>query len=283
MIGNTIKTTFFLTFLAVIFIALGRFFGGTTGMIIGFGIALLLNGGSYWFSDKIVLKMHKAKEAPKDSKLYQIVEELAKKAKLPMPKVYYIESSSPNAFATGRSPKYAAVASTRSLISILSDEELKAVMAHELSHVKHRDTLIQAIAVTIASSIAFLAEMLQWMAIFGFGGDDENPGVGLVGTLAIVILAPIIATVIQLAISRQREYLADAGAVRLLKTPMPLISALQKLESAAKGHHPKNTRATVESLYIVNPFKGSVIRSLFSTHPPTQKRIEAMKRVKFTR
>ena len=282
MIANSLKTTFFLTLLAVLFIGIGSAFGGTIGMIIGFGLALLMNGGSFWFSDKIVLKMHKAKEAPKDSQLYKIVEELAHKAKLPMPKVYYIQSSSPNAFATGRSPKHAAVAATESLLSILSEDEAKGVMAHELTHVKNRDTLIQAIAVTIASSIAFIAEMLQWAAIFGLGGDDEGAG-SLVGTIAIAILAPIIAMVIQFAISRQREFMADAGAVKLMRTPMPLINALQKLEAAAKGHHPKNTRASMESLYIVNPFRGLGLMKLFSTHPPTQARIDAMKKVKYTK
>lgn len=280
MIGNTLKTTAFLTVLAVLFIGLGRVFGGTIGMIIGFAIALAINGGSYWYSDKIVLKMHKAKEAPKNSKLYTIVEDLAKKADLPMPKVYYIQSSAPNAFATGRSPKHAAVAATESLLSILSEEEAKGVMAHELTHVKNRDTLIQAIAVTIASSIAFVAEMMQWAAIFGFGGDDEG-GAGLVGTLAIAILAPIIATIIQLAISRQREFLADAGAVKLMKNPTPLISALQKLESAAKGHSPSNTKSAVESLYIINPFKKMGLSKLFSTHPATKDRIEAMRKVQY--
>ena len=167
-----------------------------------------------------------------------MVKELAHKAKMPMPKVYTITAPSPNAFATGRSPKHAAVAATESLLSIMSEEEVKGVMAHELSHIKHRDTLIQTIAVGIASAIAMVAEMLQWMAIFGFGGNDEDSGLsGIVGLIALAILTPIIATIIQLAISRQREYMADAGAVRLMKSPMPLINALQKLESAAQRPH----------------------------------------------
>jgi heat shock protein HtpX len=282
MIFNQIKTTLLLATLAGLFMGFGYLIGSTGGLIIGLIIAMAINFGSYWFSDKIVLKMYKAKEVSKEHKLYQIVKELAHKAKIPMPKVYTITAPSPNAFATGRSPKKAAVAATESLLHILTEEEVKGVMAHELSHVKHRDTLIQTIAVGIAMAIAFAAEMLQWAAIFGFGrGEDDNGIGGIIGVIALAILTPIIATIIQLAISRQREYMADAGAVKIMKTPMPLINALQKLEHAS--HAPRNMHATsapTESLFIVNPFKGSGIVKLFSTHPATKDRIAAMKKVK---
>lgn len=282
MIMNKLKTTILLAALAGLFMGFGYLIGSTGGLIIGLIIAMAINFGSFWFSDKIVLKMYKAKEVKKDHKLYIIVKELAHKAKLPMPKVYTITAPSPNAFATGRSPKHAAVAATESLLQILTEEEVKGVMAHELSHVKHRDTLIQTIAVGIAMAIAFAAEMLQWAAIFGFGrGEDDNGIGGIVGVIALAILTPIIATIIQLAISRQREYLADAGAVKIMKSPQPLINALQKLEHAAKNpRHMHATSAPTESLFIVNPFKGSGIVKLFSTHPSTKDRIVAMKKVK---
>lgn len=279
---NRLKTTLLLASLAGLFMGFGYLIGSKTGLIIGFFIAMGINLGSYWFSDKIVLKMYKAKPVSKNHKLYQIIEELARKSKLPMPKVYTIITPSPNAFATGRNYKNSAIAATESLLELLSEEEVKGVMAHELSHIKNRDTLIQTIAVGIASAIAMVAEMLQWMAIFGFGGNEEDNGIGgIIGVIALAILTPIIATIIQLAISRQREYLADASAVQILKTPMPLINALQKLEASAKM--PRNMHAIsapTESLFIINPFKGSSIVNLFSTHPSTKNRIAAMKKVK---
>ena len=285
MAFNRLKTTILIASLAGLFMGFGYLVGSSTGLIIGFIIAMIFNFGSFWFSDKIVLKMYKAKEVSKDHKLYVMVEELARKAKLPMPKVYTITAPSPNAFATGRSPKNAAVAATESLMHLLSEEELKGVMAHELSHVKNRDTLIQTIAVGIAMAIAFAAEMLQWAVIFGFGRDDNDAMGGIVGAIALAILTPIIATIIQLAISRQREYMADAGAVRLMKTPMPLINALQKLEHAATHARPNKhaVAAPTESLFIVNPFRKSALFKLFSTHPATKDRIAAMKSLKIAR
>jgi len=285
MIGNRIKTTLFLGGLTGLFIAMGYVLGNKTGMIIGFVIAMAINLGSYWFSDKIVLKMHKAVEVDHNHKLYRTVQDLVRVAKMPMPKVYTITAPSPNAFATGRNPKHAAVAATQSLIDLMSEEELKAVMGHELSHVKHRDTLIQTIAVGIASAIAMVAEITQWAIIFGMGrGEDDNGVGGLIGAIAIIILTPIIATIIQLAISRQREYLADAGAAQMMKTSMPMIHALNKLESTT-GHVRNNhqTNSSVQSLYIINPFRGSSIMKLFSTHPSTKSRIESLKKVKIRR
>jgi len=287
MIGNRIKTTLFLGGLAGLFVAMGYVLGNKTGMIIGFVIAMAINLGSYWFSDKVVLKMHNAKEVGHDHKLYQVVKDLVRVAKMPMPKVYTITASSPNAFATGRNPKHSAVAATESLIDLMSDEELKAVMGHELSHVKHRDTLIQTIAVGIAAAIAMVAEITQWALIFGMGRGEEDNGIGgIAGSIAIIILTPIIATIIQLAISRQREYLADAGAARLMRSPMPMINALRKLESIATSGNVSNTRqinSSVQSLYIINPFRGSSIMKLFSTHPSTKSRIASLKKVKIMR
>jgi heat shock protein HtpX len=285
MIGNRIKTTMLLGLLAGLFISIGYVIGNKSGMIIGFIIAMVINFGSYWFSDKIVLKMYKAKEVSSDHRLYGIVKDLAYRAKIPMPKVYIIIAPSPNAFATGRNPRNAAVAATESLLDMLSEEEVQGVMAHELSHIKHRDTLIQTIAVGIASAISMIANMLQWALIFGMGGGDEEEGLGsLVGMFVIIILTPIIATLIQLAISRQREFMADEGASRIMKTAQPLINALQKLEASASGpHRVDSTKSATSSLFIVNPFRGSSIFNWFSTHPSTAARIERMKSLKLHR
>lgn len=285
MFLNSIKTVLLLAFLAGLFIGVGALFG-PVGAIIGLVLAVVINFGSFWFSDKIVLKMYKAKEVHKGHELYDITHNLVRKAKIPMPKVYIIDTPTPNAFATGRSPKSAAVAANQGLLDMLSKEEVEGVMAHELSHVKHRDTLIQTIAVGIATSIAFVAEMFQWAAIFGFGADDEEGGYGgLIGMIALAILTPIIAMIIQMAISRQREFMADEGATRMLKTPMPLINALQKLESYSSKvqSNPSPSKAPTESLFIVNPFKAGGLAGLFSTHPSTKDRIHRMKQIKLHR
>ena len=281
---NRLKTTILLASLAGLFIGVGYLIGNQTGMIIGFAIAMLFNFGSYWFSDKIVLKMYKAKEVHSEHKLYKIVAELARRAKLPMPKVYIIQAPSPNAFATGRSPKKGAVAATQSLLDLMSDEEVSAVMAHELSHIKNRDTLIQTIAVGIASAIAILAEMTQWAIIFGLGRDEDDGIGGIAGALVLIILTPIIATIIQLAISRQREFMADAGAAQIMKTSTPMINALYKLENSVKSpKNPHSGKAPTESLFIVNPFKGNAVFKMFSTHPSTKDRIAALRKLKIQR
>ena len=276
MIANSIKTVVLLTALAVLTIGIGSLFG-TTGLIIGLLLAFGINFGSFWFSDKLVLKMHKAKEV-KSGKLYDIVKSLVPRAGVPMPKVYMIDANYPNAFATGRSPKKAAVAATSQLLNSMSENEIRGVMAHELAHVKHRDTLIQTIAVGIATTIAFVAEMFQWMAIFGFG--DEEGGIGsMLGILALAIIAPIVAMVIQLAISRQREFMADERAAKITGHPEWLVSALENLERT----HVKSTHATSQSMasmYIYNPFSKMALSSLFSTHPPTKRRIDALKKLK---
>ena len=285
MTMNRLKTTILLGALAGLFIGVGYLLGNKTGMIIGFSIAMIINFSMYWFSDKIVLKMYSAKEVSKDHKLYKIVEELSRVAKIPMPKVYTIIAPSPNAFATGRNYSHSAVAATESLLTLLSEEEVKGVMAHEISHIKHRDTLIQTIAVGIAASIAMVAEIAQWALIFGMGDDEEGGFGGIIGTILLIILVPIIATLIQLAISRQREYLADAGATNIMKTPMPLINALQKLENAAKHANSDNhpSHAPAQSLFIINSFSGSSVWKMFSTHPATEDRIKAMKALKINR
>lgn len=286
MIMNRLKTTILLGALAGLFIGVGYLLDNKTGMIIGFSIAMIINFSMYWFSDKIVLKMYNAKEVSKDHKLYKIVEDLARVAKIPMPKVYTITAPSPNAFATGRNYSHSAVAATESLLTLLSEEEVKGVMAHELSHIKHRDTLVQTIAVGIASAIAMVAEIMQWALIFGMGDDEGEAGFGgIIGTILLIILVPIIATLIQLAISRQREYLADAGAANIMKTAQPLIHALQKLENAAKHANPDNhpSHAPAQSLFIINSFSGSSVWKLFSTHPATEDRIKAMKELKINR
>lgn len=285
MTMNRLKTTILLGALAGLFIGVGYLLGNKTGMIIGFSIAMTINFGMYWFSDKIVLKMYDAKEVSKDHKLYKIVEDLSRIAKIPMPKVYTITAPSPNAFATGRDYKHSAVAATESLLNIMSEEEVKGVMAHEISHIKHRDTLIQTIAVGIAASIAMVAEIAQWALIFGMGDDEDGGFGGIIGMILLIILVPIIATLIQLAISRQREYLADAGAANIMKTAQPLINALQKLENAAAHANPDNhpSHAPAQSLFIINSFSGSSVWKLFSTHPATEDRIKAMKALKINR
>ena len=281
---NRLKTTILLASLAGLFMGIGFLIGNRIGLIIGFVIAMAINLFSYWYSDKIVLKMYKAKLVSREHKLYRIVEELSRVVKIPMPKVYTIQAPSPNAFATGRNYKNSAVAATESLLHIMSEEEVKAVMAHEISHIKHRDTLIQTIAVGIAAAIAIFAEITQWAIIFGFGGDEDNGLGSIVGAIVLLILTPIIATIIQLAISRQREYLADSGAARIMRTPMPMINALKKLEANVKmSKHSHPSAAPTESLFIVNPFKGSSIFKLFSTHPTTESRIKALKKVKMVR
>ena len=282
MFTNTIKTTILLGALAGVFIGTGKFAGGNTGMVIGLVLALAINFGSFWFSDKIVLKMHNAKQV-KSGDYFELVCDLARRNKMPIPKVFIIESASPNAFATGRSPAHASVACSQSLMNILTREELQGVMAHELSHVKNRDTLIQTIAVTFASAISFIAQMMQWAAIFGMGSnsDDGNDTGSIVGMIAIMILAPLIAMLIQMAISRQREFIADRGAAKLMGTGMPLINALQKLELAASSGVKSNiTKESVSSLYIINPFRASAVSAWFSTHPKTEARIAALKRYK---
>lgn len=284
---NMLKTTVLLAALTGLLMLIGGYFGGTGGLIIAFLFAVIINFGSYWFSDKIVLKMYGAKEVtPAESpNLHRIVDGLAMKAGLPKPKVYIVESAMPNAFATGRDPKHAAVAVTTGILNLLSYEEIEGVLAHELAHVMNRDTLISAVAATIAGVITFLADMAMWASILGgFGGRDDDSG-GIVGLIAMAVVAPIAATLIQLAISRSREYAADAEGARICKKPWALADALQKLEYGNSNYKPSisdvQPRESSAHMFIINPLKGGTIQSLFSTHPATEERIKRLRAMRF--
>ncbi|KQC13884.1 MAG: zinc metalloprotease HtpX [Methanothrix sp.] len=269
---NGIRTTLLLASLTGLMLLIGGALGGRGGMMIALLFSLVMNMGTYWYSDKIVLKMYHAKEVtPAEApELYSIVRGLVDRAKMPMPKVYIVDTPMPNAFATGRNPSHAAVAATTGIMRVLDKEELEAVMAHELSHVRNRDTLISSVAATIAGVITFVANMAQWSLIFGGGNDDD--GGNIVGIIAMAILAPIAALIIQMAISRSREFGADAGAAELSGHPMALARALSKLEQAA-GRAPADVNPSTAHMFIVNPLKGKKLASLFSTHPSTEERI----------
>jgi heat shock protein HtpX len=277
--NNAVKTTALLGLLTGLLVLIGGYFGGTQGMATAFVIALLMNFGSYWFSDKIVLAMYRAKpvseaEAPD---LHRIVRGLAQRAHMPMPRIYIIPTDTPNAFATGRNPEHAAVAATQGILRILNEEELEGVLSHELAHVRNRDTLISTVAATLAGVIVMLARMAMWMPFFGGGGrDEEDRGGGALGFLLLAILAPIAATLIQLAISRSREFQADESGAQLSHKPYALASALQKLEVAA-DRLPMEANPATSHLFIVNPLRGDALFRLFSTHPPIEERIARLR------
>src|SRR5437867_712444 len=279
--GNLIKTGFLLTVLTCLLVLAGGALGGQQGMVIAFVLAFVMNVGSYWFSDKIVLRMYGAQPVDEAQApgLYRIVRELAAEAKIPVPPIYIIQDDSPNAFATGRNPSHAAIAVTEGILRVLSEDELKGVLAHELSHVKNRDTLIMTIAATLAGAITYLAQMAQWAAIFGGGrrSDDEGGGGGsAIGALLMAILAPIAAMLIQMAISRSREYQADASGAHLAGHASGLEHALQKLDMASRQVPLEATPATAH-LFIVNPLTSGGLASLFSTHPPIEERIARLR------
>ncbi len=276
--NNIIKTTFLLSLLTILLVFMGGALGGRGGMAIAFLMAAAMNFGSYWFSDKIVLRMYKAQEITREihPSFYGLIERLAGRAGLPMPKVYIIPDNSPNAFATGRNPDHAAVAATEGILRLLTPDELEGVMAHELAHVKNRDILISSIAATIAGAISMIGSMLQWGAMFGVGrGDDEDGGGigGLVGSLALAILAPIAAMLIQMAVSRSREYQADASGAEICGRPLALAGALRKLHNASQAIPMLDARPATAHMFIVNPLTGGGMRTLFSTHPPMEERI----------
>lgn len=274
---NYIKTFFLLVTLTLIFIWAGAALGGKQGMTIALIFAVGMNFFAYWFSDKIVLKMYRAKEVSESEKpeLYGIVRRLAQKAEIPMPKVYIMEQDQPNAFATGRNPKHAAVAVTTGIMRILSQEELQGVIGHELTHVKHRDILISTIAATIAGAISYLAHMAQWAMIFGGRRGDDDEGGSPIAAIAMMIVGPIAALIIQMAISRSREYAADIGGAKLAGNPRYLSGALKKLHSASQKIHMDANPAT-SHMFIVNPLSGGGILKLFSTHPPIEERISRL-------
>ena len=278
MIKNQIKTELLWGILTGLLLFVGHILGGTTGLTTAFIFAILMNFGTYWFSDKIVLTMYRAKQVDKNHQLYILVEDVAKDAKVPIPKVYTIPTSNLNAFATGRSPKKAAVVATEGIIQNLTKEELKGVMAHELAHVKNRDTLIATIAATIAGIISYLAYMTRFAAIFG-GSRDRDSG-DLFAMLGLAILTPIIATIIQLAISRSREYIADEIGARFIKNPEALARALEKLETYNKSRPLTFGSPATSSLFIINPFRGQAILNLLSTHPPVIERVKRLRALK---
>ncbi|MDD2308465.1 MAG: zinc metalloprotease HtpX [Desulfuromonadaceae bacterium] len=276
--NNIIKTTFLLSLLTILLVFMGGAVGGQGGMMIAFLIAAAMNFGSYWFSDKIVLRMYNAREVTREihPSFYGIIESLAGRAGLPMPKVYIIPDDSPNAFATGRNPHHAAVAATEGILRLLTPDELEGVMAHELAHVKNRDILISTIAATFAGAISMIGTMLQWGAMFGAGrGDDEDGGGigGMVGSLALAIIAPIAAMLIQMAVSRSREYQADASGAEICGRPLALAGALRKLHNASQAIPMLDARPATAHMFIVNPLTGGGMRTLFSTHPPMEERI----------
>jgi heat shock protein HtpX len=273
--GATIRTTILLASLTGLLVVIGALIGGPQTALTFLFIGLLLNLGSYFFSDKLALKMSGAKplEESEAPRIYQIVRELTTRAGLPMPRLYIIPQEQPNAFATGRNPKHAAVAVTQGITKLLSEDELRGVLAHELAHVQHRDILIQSVAAAIGGAITYIAYMLLW-----FGGEDNSP-LGLVASLSLVLLAPIAASIIQLSISRQREYAADAGGAEICGNPESLASALLRLEQGAEAI-PMKVNQAAEPLYIVKPFSGSGLSRLFSTHPPIEERVRRLRQMR---
>jgi len=274
--SNTIKTAVLLGVLSALLLAIGELLGGSNGLVIAFVFAVVMNFGSYWFSDKIVLRMYRAQPVGPEHPLSRIVARLSQQAGLPMPKVYIIPTLSPNAFATGRNPQHAAVAATEGIMRILDERELEGVIAHELTHVKHRDILIGSVAATVAATIMMVARMAQYAAIFGGGSSrDDNRGGNPFSLLLMVILAPLAAMLIQAAISRSREFAADAGGAAIAGSPYGLASALKKLELASK-QVPLDANPATSHMFIVKPFSVAGLLSIFSTHPPTEQRIQAL-------
>lgn len=278
---NVLRTTVLLAALTALLLVIGGAIGGSQGLFIAFVFALLMNFASYWFSDKIVLSMYGAREVSLNDApdLYRLVQRLAQRAGIPMPRVYIIPSDAPNAFATGRNPQHGAVAVTEGSLRMLDTDELAGVLAHELGHVRNRDTLIMTVAATLAGAITMLAHMAQWGAIFGFGRRDEEDsgGGGMLSLLFMAILAPIAATLIQLAISRSREFFADSTGAAIAGSPSGLARALEKLHYASQ-RLPMDANPATAHLFIVNPLTGGSLVNLFSTHPPIEERIRRLRR-----
>ncbi len=277
---NQVKTYILMALLTILLVWVGSLLGGRTGAIFAFIFAAVMNFSVYWFSDRIILKMYRAQEVTEAETpgLHRVVRELAQRGRLPMPKVYIIQNEAPNAFATGRNPQHAAVAVTTGIMKLLNEDELKGVLAHELSHIRHRDILIGTIAATIAGAISFIATMARWSAIFGgFGDDKEGGGMAhLIAVLVLTTLASFAAILIQLAISRSREYHADEGGGKLAGNPLYLASALAKLDAGAK-RIPMQVNPSTAHMLIVNPLSGRGVQKLFSTHPPIEERIRRLK------
>jgi len=281
---NGLKTTLLLVGLTLLLVWAGFAMGGPRGMTIAFAFAMITNFVSYWFSDKIVLKMYKARQVDESSapELVSVVRTVATAAGLPMPKVYIIPKDTPNAFATGRNPEHAAVAATEGILKLLDRDELEGVMAHELGHVKHRDTLISTVAATLAGALGMLAMMVRWGAMFGgYGGRDSRDNGGIIGLIVMSIVAPLAATLIQMAISRSREFAADEAGARFSHKPWALATALEKLHNINQ-RYPMNAQPATAHLFIVNPLSGKGLASLFSTHPPVEERIARLRAFKAT-
>ncbi len=269
-----IKTFLFLALLSGIIIVLGGLLGGKAGVVIAFAFALIMNVSSYWFSDKIVLRMYKAQEVSYNDSpyLHKIVDELSANAGIPKPKICIIPDQSPNAFATGRNPEHGVVAVTEGIMQLLTPQELRGVIAHEIAHIAHRDILLQTIAGVLASAITSIASWLQWSAILG-GNNDEEGGSNPIAAILLAFLAPVAASLIQMAISRTREYHADAGGASFCQDPLALASALNKISNYSKQIPMNNANPATENMFIISPLAGSKMASLFSTHPPTEERI----------
>ena len=278
--GNQIRTTILLAVLTALILWVGQLLGGRQGMIIALIFAAGMNFFSYWYSDKLVLKMYRAKEVTSNQapELYEMVQRLTQHAGLPMPKLYIIPQEAPNAFATGRNPEHAVVAVTEGLLKIMARDEVMGVLAHELAHVKNRDILIGSIAATMAGAIMFLASMARWSAIFGGGHDEEGEGAGFIGLILMSIIAPMAAMIIQMAISRSREYLADATGAKFAGQPEGLAKALEKLGAYSK-RLPMDANPSTAHMFIVNPLSGKSMMNLFSTHPPIEERIARLRGV----
>ena len=278
---NQIKTALLLGSLTGIFLVIGYFFAGTSGLTIALGFALFMNLITYFFSHKIVLFIYRAKEADKNKykNLYRDVKQVSELANMPMPKVYIVPTQTPNAFCTGRSPKHAVLAFTEGILELLSERELKGVIAHEISHAKNRDILISTIAAVIAGAISYIAFMARWGAIFG-GGDRDKVGSSMIGLLLVGIITPIVALIIQLAISRSREFLADRTGALTIKDPNALADALTKLHSGVKNNPLKFGNEAMSSMFIVNPFTMKGMMSLLSTHPSLEERVGRLRSLK---
>jgi heat shock protein HtpX len=283
---NQAKTFFLMVVLTIIFVGLGSMIGGKNGAVLAFGIALIMNLISYWFSDRIVLAMYGAKEVSEGQapELYGIVASLSQRAGIPMPRVFMIESDSPNAFATGRNPEHGVVAVTAGIMRILDRQELEGVLAHELSHVKHRDILISTVAASLAGAITMLANWARWTAFIGGGRDSEEGGGNIVSVIIFSMLAAFAAMLIQLAISRSREYLADEGGAKLSGNPLFLANALRRLQAGVAYTPMENANPSTAHMFIVNPFsaRGGVL-ALFSTHPPMEERIKRLEEMAYKR
>lgn len=281
---NSFRTALLLGALTGLLMLIGGYFGGRGGVVLAFVFAMVMNFGSYWFSDKIVLRMYRAQEVTEAQapELYHMVKNLALKAALPMPRVYIVPGDTPNAFATGRNEQHAVVAVTEGILRILNRDELEGVIAHELTHIKNRDILIGSIAATLAGAIVMLANMAQWAAIFGGASrDDDEGGGGIIGLIAMAILAPIAATIIQMAVSRSREYMADDGGAKVSGKPYGLAGALEKLSRASQAV-PMDANPSTAHMFIVNPLTGRSLMSLFSTHPPIEERIARLRGMKIS-